>query len=568
MATIQEVYIALFGRPADRAGFDYYVAATGNGADLSAVGALSNSPEYVSRFEGMGDAEMVNQIFIDLFGRAADPAGLLFYVELLRSGAANLQDIAIRIIDGATGVDQDVVDNKVVAAQLFTDALDTPAEVAAYAGSDAAAQGRAFLSTVTADDATIPTELQVNAFIASIGAGENFDITVAINTLAAAQQAEADFLASLDLDNNPATATARADIASNVTAAEGALARDLADGSDNVLAAELAGAKAAQSAVEADIAAVDGLAEAIVAYEAAVAAEAEAAAAAALAATTQTGEEGRFGALNTGALVVATDGTATYDATALIISTNGTLELAAGVTEATNPGVTALLSAVSAAQAAAKAEANAEALVASTQAEAVALDADTDSDGVSDLYEQLVAARAEVVAAQSEVDQRAELRADLAEAQDLADQLDAIDAAIADAQATFGPTGLNFDLEVVDSAVEAATAGNDLFLANNLDANDVITIAGFGADGDDLIYFGQGFKFVELNDEVVGRDGVGGLGVLEIFLQQQGADTVLYIEEQTFNGSDLDGSFNGATITLTGVSAEDVSFNNGYLTIA
>jgi hypothetical protein len=570
MATIQEVYIALFGRPADPAGYKFYVEATNDGANLDAVGSLSSSPEYVARFEGMTDAEMVNQIFIDLFGREADPTGLLFYVDLLRSGAADLQDIAIRIIDGATGVDQDVVDNKVAAAQLFTDSLDTPAEIAAYSGADAAAQGRQFLSTVTADDATVPTQVQVDGFIASIGAGEYFDVTVALNTLATAQQAQADFLASLDLDNDPATATTAAAVRANLSDAEAALATDLADGSDNALAGELAGAKATLAAVQADIADVDGLAEAIAAYEAAVEAEAAAQAAAAEAAVALTGEVGRFRALNTGTLAIdPATGAATYDGDALIVlNADGVLELATGVTEATNPGVTALLSAVSAAQAAAAAETTAEALVASTAAETVALDADSDGNDLSDLYDSLVAARDAVADAQGEVNERAELRADFAEAQDLLDQLEAIEAAIADAEAAFGPTGLNLAVEVVDVLGETATAGNDLFLANDLDADDVFSITDFGTAGDDLIYFGQGFTFVELGDEVVGRDGVGGLGVLEIFVQQQGADTVLYIEDQTFNGSDLDGSWNGATITLAGVSVEDVSFTNGYLSIA
>jgi hypothetical protein len=168
MATIQEVYIALFGRPADPLGYQYYVEATNDGADLSAVGSLANSDEYMDRFEGQSELDMINQIYMDLFGRPADAEGLLFYAALLQSGEASIQDIAIRILDGATGTDEDIIENKVEAAQLFTDSLNTSEEILAYQGERAADQGREFLSGVTADDATIPTQAEVDAAIVAV----------------------------------------------------------------------------------------------------------------------------------------------------------------------------------------------------------------------------------------------------------------------------------------------------------------------------------------------------------------------------------------------------------------
>ncbi|WP_172124340.1 DUF4214 domain-containing protein [Devosia sp. 919] len=188
MATIQEVYIALFGRPADPVGYQYYVDATDDGANLDAVGDLSNSPEYQDRFTGMSDIDRVNQIYQDLFGRPADAEGLLFYTAQLQSGAATAQDIAIRILDGATGADAEVIENKVEAAQLFTDSLDTAREITAYQGEEAADAGRAYLNAVTADDATVPTQAEADAAIAQIVAvddaepiGETYTLTNAAN---------------------------------------------------------------------------------------------------------------------------------------------------------------------------------------------------------------------------------------------------------------------------------------------------------------------------------------------------------------------------------------------------
>ncbi|WP_172124346.1 MULTISPECIES: DUF4214 domain-containing protein [unclassified Devosia] len=188
MATIQEVYIALFGRPADPVGYQYYVEATDDGANLDAVGDLSASEEYTSRFEGMSDIDRVNQIYQDLFGRPADPAGLLFYVDLLQNGGASPQDIAIRILDGATGTDQDVIDNKVAAAQLFTDSIDTSEEILAYQGDQAAEAGRNFLDAVTDDPTTIPTQEEVDAALQTIVdnynagvPGDTFTLTTGID---------------------------------------------------------------------------------------------------------------------------------------------------------------------------------------------------------------------------------------------------------------------------------------------------------------------------------------------------------------------------------------------------
>src|SRR5690606_9525942 len=97
--------------------------------------------------------------------------GLTFYSQALANGraAANgealpfpsvpaytIEQIAVGILDGATGADAETIANKVVAASNFTAALDTPDELAAYAGDEAAAFGRAYLADVTDDDATIP----------------------------------------------------------------------------------------------------------------------------------------------------------------------------------------------------------------------------------------------------------------------------------------------------------------------------------------------------------------------------------------------------------------------------
>lgn len=169
MATIQGVYVALFGRPADPTGLTYFNGVTKNGADLSGIGDLASTQEYKDRFAGQNNTQIVNSIYQSLFGRDAEAAGLTFFVNALNTGSLNIKNIAIAILDGAQGSDKTIVTTKVAAADLYTKSLDTATEIGSYQGNAAAAQGRAFLATVST---TVPTQAAVDAAItAMVGAG-------------------------------------------------------------------------------------------------------------------------------------------------------------------------------------------------------------------------------------------------------------------------------------------------------------------------------------------------------------------------------------------------------------
>jgi len=119
---IQALYIAYYGRGADPRGLAYWheILADNNG-DLSLmVEAFGNSTEYLDRFETLSMPELVNGIFQQAFGRDAEPAGLGHYVYLLGMGYATLADIALRIVDGATGDDLVTLDSRVTVAGEFT----------------------------------------------------------------------------------------------------------------------------------------------------------------------------------------------------------------------------------------------------------------------------------------------------------------------------------------------------------------------------------------------------------------------------------------------------------------
>lgn len=152
MAGVQDIYVALFGRPADPEGLTYWNQVTGNGANLSKMlAALPSTAEYTTRFAGQSSEQIVASVYQSLFGRAPDAAGLKFFADRLASGEQTIATIAVNIAQGAQGTDKQTFAAKVNAADLFTKSLDTPAEIAAYKGDAAAKAAQGFLSTVDKD---------------------------------------------------------------------------------------------------------------------------------------------------------------------------------------------------------------------------------------------------------------------------------------------------------------------------------------------------------------------------------------------------------------------------------
>lgn len=162
MASIQGVYIALFGRPADPLGLAFFNSATNNGANLTAIGDLASTAEYQSRFTGQSSTQIITTIYRSLFNRDPDLAGLTFFATALANKTLTINNIAIAIFDGAQGSDVTIRDLKVAAANAFTAQIDTVAEINGYTGTAAAASGVAFITGVTT---TAPTAEQVSAAV-------------------------------------------------------------------------------------------------------------------------------------------------------------------------------------------------------------------------------------------------------------------------------------------------------------------------------------------------------------------------------------------------------------------
>lgn len=571
---IQQLYIGLLGRAADKAGLDFWMSeiAAGKRTLTDVQAAFADSPEFKGYYGAITDrAALVEAIYVNLFERAPDAAGKAYWV----GTSLTADQLISAFLQYASPADQNVINNKVTVAQYYTAAAGADVNLAAAAAVVANVDGTP--ASVSAALLTLPVS--------------NATLTAAVSNWEAANGAKAAFIAGLgDLDNNPATpntavqvkallgvapsplaafnanAFSSVDLAASSTAAQQEAAFVTARAALNVsIAAKQADVTDAQNAVNALTDTVD-----VNAYIAAkqAAGVTEAAKAPALAAAL--GAIASFNSLNgaatdvldteysvSGAGVV----TATGELAVLAELKDGALVAKAGVTEATNKGITDLLAKINADIAARVADVKADEALATAAAKV-----GTTGDSVK--VDALLAAQ---VALQEEQGKSAALEkaiTDVKQAYSLNAQLDAHDAAIAKAFGAIG-SGANV-LGAVDTngaggapVADTATASKELFIFGGASA---IITGTFGAGGDQL-FIGSQYSLVKIDagvDPTIAS--VGNSGALEVFARVTGADTTLYVEKQAFSGNAA-GAGNFETIVLTGVTA-DLTQVGGFLQLA
>ncbi|MFT5579132.1 MAG: hypothetical protein ACI9WS_001891, partial [Paraglaciecola psychrophila] len=123
---VLEAYLAFYGRPADPGGLAFWSdRLEQEGGDLtSIINAFGESKEYTDRFGNLSNTELVTNIYDQLFGRAPDTGGLDFYVNQLVTGARNLQQISIVVLDGVQGNDVTIVANRLALSARYVSAVE------------------------------------------------------------------------------------------------------------------------------------------------------------------------------------------------------------------------------------------------------------------------------------------------------------------------------------------------------------------------------------------------------------------------------------------------------------
>ncbi|WP_048306565.1 hypothetical protein [Halomonas sp. PR-M31] len=287
------------------------------------------------------------------------------------------------------------------------------------------------------------------------------------------------------------------------------------------------------------------------------------------------GNEAAWAALSTGDTVVADVAAGTNPQ--IVVGANGQLKAAEGVVPSNIQGFDALLSSAQAQYNAANAAEKSEGVLASsvdkvlklegdTTTDASALISSTVTDGEADVTVDLATAtapKAEALAdAKAAVEAFDEAVANYTAVNGLSEQLTALEENITEAQEAFT------DLEVNLNDTGAGTAENDLFIFNVEDGDTSIT--DFGASGEDQLYVGNAFTKVDLDlaaGTTLQNSAQGNTNALEVFFQQDGTDAKLFFESEAFAGSSKAG-FDGTTITLTGVNVDQLSYEDGFISIA
>jgi len=180
-AFLEKAYLAYFGRPVDPTGLTDFAAST----DTQVADAFAASAESKALYGTTFDYAQINAIYLALFNRAAEKAGLEYWYAKVADKTFTAAGAAIAILNGAQNADKTAIENKLAASAAFSAALDTADEMIGYSGTAAAASARAFLSTVTT---TAATAAAVDAAVASAVvaktavAGQTFTLTTSVDT--------------------------------------------------------------------------------------------------------------------------------------------------------------------------------------------------------------------------------------------------------------------------------------------------------------------------------------------------------------------------------------------------
>lgn len=571
MATVsdlQQLYIGYFGRAADQAGLNFWLGAINNdGLSLDNVhAAFVNSEEYTAQYEGLTVSQKVAAVYQNVLGRAADAEGQAFWTKAIEDGTITEDQLIEGLLSGLSKNDALAVSNKVIVANYYTSARGD-----AYAEADKA-DSAAIISGVTSDLKTVGTALATiqDEVIGEEGAS-NAELAAALATLNAAidaQEAYAKAVLGDDYTGTDPVGDAKVQLNTELTEAETALftlAQISADDSAGVRAAKIQDAQNAAAKAVTDattqVAKYTGL-PTLAKTQATQQAALEAAQA--KTAEARLAEEAEIAAFNVvnGKTDLTVDDTGAVTGVIAFNPTTGALSLEKAFVDA-NAGVAgqAKLAAANALLADIQARLNAE------KAEYTATKALADTTGkIAALPAVGGVSAAEAVA---NLNVANEARTDLADAvkayadaQAAVTEFEGVEQSVTDARDVFEDLGYN--LVSVKTGAADATAEKDVFV---FEGSEGAADASIDISEGDVLFIGANYKLGTIDAE---GKLVGDNNAFEIFFVQSGANTVeIHVENSVFGSSANTAEV--TTIALTGVTSVDqLSFDaqTGLVTFA
>lgn len=197
IASIQQLYVAYFNRPADAAGLDFWAKQVTNGATLATISAtFAATPEYKALFANLSNDQVVSTIYQNLFNRAPDAAGLKFWSDKLTDKALTVDNVVAEVAKSAQqnangGPDTVAINSKVAAAVAFTDYLNTDVNARiAYSSGSVNGVGVNYIHGVT-DDASLaaaktalPTSVNADLQNGGTVTGTTYVLTSGVDAIA------------------------------------------------------------------------------------------------------------------------------------------------------------------------------------------------------------------------------------------------------------------------------------------------------------------------------------------------------------------------------------------------
>ncbi|KTT52206.1 hypothetical protein SB11R_01890, partial [Pseudomonas oryzihabitans] len=147
---VESLYLAYFGRPAEPAGLAYWTAQTNATVDQISA-AFAQQPEYTSVYGGLTRAQTINQLYQNLFNRAAQSNELTYWQN---STDISVDRMALALTNGATGTDRLLLDGKTQFASAATANLSSTATAS---DAKAALTGAQIITSVSNGTATTQT---------------------------------------------------------------------------------------------------------------------------------------------------------------------------------------------------------------------------------------------------------------------------------------------------------------------------------------------------------------------------------------------------------------------------
>lgn len=169
-ASIQALYVAYFNRPADPSGLAYWetIVAAAHGSTAAVSADFAKQPEYKAAYAGMNSDQIINQVYLNIFGRSVDSVGLEFWSPKLTNKLVTIDQIVTEVAKGAQGLDLETYENRTTASVAYTDALNHDVALRlAYSNAAAIASAKAFLNGITTD-ASLTTAIEAAALAANL----------------------------------------------------------------------------------------------------------------------------------------------------------------------------------------------------------------------------------------------------------------------------------------------------------------------------------------------------------------------------------------------------------------